>query len=385
MTGRRRPATPTADARRTGGSTRAAAKSGVPPRTTGSAGTAPREAGKSGADVESAAGDNHGTGSPRAGRSSTAAKSGGSPRTAGKSRAATRTPHPGAGAAGGAARARTRAKAQDSAGAAAAELTPVAADAATAAGPQHPATLAIDIGGTGLKANVLDANGRLLAARVRVATTYPCPPELMVDELVKLVKPLPMADRASAGFPGVVRKGLVLTAPHFVTRSGPGSPVVDELARKWKGFDLGNALADRLRIPVRIANDADLQGWAVVSGSGLEMVVTLGTGVGSALFLDGKLAPHLELAHHPFRKNQTYNEQIGEAALLKVGPRKWRKRVLEALANFQSLVNYDRLYLGGGNGRRMAGHVDPSITIVDNVAGILGGIKLWEVGSHGGA
>ncbi len=262
---------------------------------------------------------------------------------------------------------------------------PAATEASSVTGPQHPATLAIDIGGTGLKASVLDASGRLLAARVRVATTYPCPPELMVDDLVKLVKPLPVADRASAGFPGVVRQGRVLTAPHFVTESGPGSAVVDELARKWNRFDLAGALADRIGIPVRIANDADLQGWAVVSGSGLEMVVTLGTGVGSALFLDGKLAPHLELAHHPFRKNQTYNEQIGEAALSEIGPRKWRKRVLKAVANFEILVNYDRLYLGGGNGRRMAGHVDPSITIVDNVAGILGGIKLWEVGSHGGA
>ncbi len=258
-----------------------------------------------------------------------------------------------------------------------------AAGAGRAAGPVHPATLAIDIGGTGLKASVLDASGRLLADRVRVATTYPCPPELMVEELVKLVKPLPPADRASAGFPGVVRKGVVLTAPHFVTKTGPGSAVVEELVGKWKAFDLAGVLTERLGLPVRVANDADLQGWAVVSGHGLEMVVTLGTGVGSALFLDGKLAPHLELAHHPFRKGQTYNEQIGEAALASVGVRKWRKRVLEAIANFESLVNYDRLYLGGGNGHRMTGHLDPSITIVDNVAGILGGIKLWDVGSHG--
>jgi polyphosphate glucokinase len=250
-------------------------------------------------------------------------------------------------------------------------------------GPQHPATLAIDIGGTGLKASVLDAGGRLLADRVRVATTYPCPPELMVEELAQLVKPLPAADRASAGFPGVVRKGVVLTAPHFVTESGPGTRVVEALLAKWEGFDLAGTLGERLGLPVRVANDADLQGWAVVSGSGLEMVVTLGTGVGSALFLDGKLAPHLELAHHPFRKGQTYNEQIGEAALSKVGTSKWRKRVIKAIANFDTLVNYDRLFLGGGNGHRMAGHVDPSITIVDNVAGILGGIKLWDVGSHG--
>ncbi|MHB1986886.1 MAG: ROK family protein [Acidimicrobiales bacterium] len=242
----------------------------------------------------------------------------------------------------------------------------------------HPATLAIDIGGTGLKASVLGSDGRLLADRVRVATTYPCPPEQMVDMLVGLVAPLPRADRVSAGFPGVVRKGKVLTAPHFVTESGPGSAVVADLLTAWRGFDLAGALQDRLGHPVRIANDADLQGWAVVSGVGLEMAVTLGTGIGSALFMDGKLAPHLELAQHPFRRDQTYNEQIGDAALRRIGAKKWRKRVLEAISDFETLVNYDRLYLGGGNARHMAGHVDSSITIVDNVAGILGGIKLWD-------
>lgn len=257
-----------------------------------------------------------------------------------------------------------------------------AAQAGAAAEPQHPATLAIDIGGTGLKAAVLDASGRLLADRVRVDTTYPCPPEAMVETLGRLVMPLPAAERASAGFPGVVRRGHVLTAPHFVTEHGPESAVVPELVAKWKGFDLAGALGERLRLPVRVANDADLQGWAVVSDKGLEMVVTLGTGVGTAIFAEGKLAPHIELAHHPFRKKETYNEQIGDAALQRIGVKKWRRRVIEAIGNFESLVNYDKLYLGGGNSHHMADHVDDSITIVDNVAGILGGIKLWERGGH---
>jgi polyphosphate glucokinase len=175
-----------------------------------------------------------------------------------------------------------------------------------------------------------------------------------------------------------VRGGHVLTAPHFVTRKGPGSAIVPELLTEWTGFDLAGALSERLGKPARVANDADLQGLEVVSGTGLEMVVTLGTGVGTAILLDGKLTPHLELAHHPFRKGETYNEQIGAAALEKVGASKWRRRVREAIANFHTLVNYDRLYLSGGNGGIMAGHVDDDVTIVDNVAGILGGIKLWE-------
>jgi polyphosphate glucokinase len=242
----------------------------------------------------------------------------------------------------------------------------------------RPATLAVDVGGTGVKASVLGSDGRLLADRLRVATPYPLPPERLVDLVVTLVAPLPEVDRASLGFPGVVRKGRVLTAPHFVTASGPGSRVLPELEQAWRGFDLAGGLEKSLGHPVRVANDADLQGWAVVSGVGLEMVVTFGTGVGTALFYDGILAPHLELAHHPFRKGETYNEQLGDATFRRIGRKRWRGRVREAIENFETLVNYDRLYIGGGNGKHLEGHLDPSVLIVDNLAGILGGIKLWE-------
>ena len=248
--------------------------------------------------------------------------------------------------------------------------------------PLRPTTLAIDVGGTGLKASVLDAAGKLVADRVRVPTRYPCAPKDFVNALASLVAPLPDFDRVSVGFNGVVRKGIVLTAPHFVTRSGaPGAPIVAKLLAAWTGFDLAGALQASFGRPVRVANDADLQGLEVVSGSGLELVVTLGTGVGTGLFLDGKLMPHLELAHHPFRKGQTYDEQIGDAALRKIGLRKWRSRVDEAFVNFHRLLNYDRLYVGGGNSRLLVGYLDPSVSIVDNVAGILGGIKLWELPS----
>lgn len=241
-----------------------------------------------------------------------------------------------------------------------------------------PKTLSFDIGGTGFKASVLDSEGKMLADRVRVATKYPCPPDAMVERLAELATPLPAFDRISAGFPGVVRKGKVLTAPHFVTVKGPGTKVSSRLEKAWSGFDLAGALEAKLGKPVRIANDADLQGLDVVKGEGLELVVTLGTGVGTGLFLDGRLAPHLELAHAPFRRDQTYNEQIGETALKRIGVAKWRKRVREAIATFTTLLNYDHLYIGGGNSKLMAGHVPHSVTIVDNVAGILGGIKLWE-------
>lgn len=245
--------------------------------------------------------------------------------------------------------------------------------------PKRPKTLCIDVGGTGLKASVVDAGGKLVADRVRVPTTYPCPPERLVEMLTALVAPLPGYERVAVGFPGVVRRGVVLSAPHFVTAKGPGSNIVPKLETAWHNFALADAMSSSLGKPVRTANDADLQGLEVASGEGLELVVTLGTGVGTALLTGGRLAPHLELAHHPFRKGGTYNDQLGDAALRRIGPKKWRRRVDEAIANFESLFNYDRLFVGGGNARHLKGHVGADVTLVDNVAGILGGLRLWEI------
>src|ERR1700730_9557958 len=137
--------------------------------------------------------------------------------------------------------------------------------------PRHPFTLAVDIGGTGLQSSVLEAGGAMVAERVKVPTTYPLPPDRLVSVLTKLVAPLPAAERASVGFPGMVRDGRVLSAPHFSTKSGPGSPVDPDLAKLWSGFDLASVLSGAFGIPTKVANDADIQGAAVVSGQGLEL------------------------------------------------------------------------------------------------------------------
>jgi polyphosphate glucokinase len=257
---------------------------------------------------------------------------------------------------------------------------PLAAAPADERAPQRPFTLALDIGGTGLKGSVLDTADRMVADRVSVPTPYPLPPQRLLDTLVELIRPLPGFERVSAGFPGVVRKGRVLTAPQFSTEKGLGSRIVPELVKDWSGFPLADQLAQRFSAPTRVANDADLQGLAVVSGEGLELVVTLGTGVGTALFYDGVLAPHLELAHVPFRKGETFNEQLGNATLQKIGPKRWRRRVFAALEIFRVLTNFDRCYLGGGNSRHLKGKVEAPYSVVDNVAGILGGLRLWDPG-----
>ena len=247
--------------------------------------------------------------------------------------------------------------------------------AATGSGPF---TLAIDIGGTGLKAMVLDAIGQPVSDRVRCPTTYPAPPAKLVADLVDLVRPLPAHDRVSVGFPGMVRDGRVLTAPHFVTAKGPGSAIVAELVDAWAHQDLAASLEEALGRPVRVVNDADLQGVAVVSGHGLELVVTLGTGLGTAIFQGGHVAPHLELSHHPFRKGRTYNEVVGDAARRRIGNRRWSKRVRSALETLDALMFYDVVYVGGGNARHVTVDLGPKARTIDNRAGMLGGIKLWD-------
>jgi polyphosphate glucokinase len=256
------------------------------------------------------------------------------------------------------------------------ETMPAMADPATAA---HPFTLAIDIGGTGLKASVLSASGEMVAERVKIATPYPLPPDLMVKTLGELVRPLPAFDRASAGFPGMVRGGIVLSAPHFITATGPGSEVVPELETAWSRFDMAGALAGALGKPTKVANDADVQAAAVVQGRGLELCVTLGTGFGTGMFYNGQLLPHLEISHQQFRKNETFDEQLGEAARKAVGNQKWRQRVALAIERMRALMYFDHLYIGGGNSRRIdPDSVDADVTIVSNTAGILGGLKLWD-------
>jgi polyphosphate glucokinase len=253
---------------------------------------------------------------------------------------------------------------------------------APAAAHERPYTLAIDIGGTGLKANVLDSVGGVVADRVRIPTTYPLPPELMVEKLKGLAEKLPDFDRISAGFPGMVRMGHVLTAPHFICKEGPGSVVEPKLLKDWTDFDMASALAEALGKPCRVANDADVQGLASIAGKGFEAVITLGTGFGSAFFMGGRLLPHMEFSQVEFRKGETFNVQLGEHTRKEIGDKRWNKRVQKAISYLDVLTTFDHLYIGGGNGarvnRRDLGEALERITVVDNSAGILGGIKIWE-------
>ncbi len=252
------------------------------------------------------------------------------------------------------------------------------AKAGEAATPGKPVTLALDVGGTGIKGDALDRLGKALADRVRVPTPYPLTPEKLLDIFRQIASQLPPVDRVAVGFPGVVRKGKVLSAPHFVRPKGDDSPIDPELERSWVGFDLAQETAEALGHETRVGNDADVQGLAVVAGKGLEVVLTLGTGLGSAVFQDGVLGPHLELAHHPLRRGLTYNEYVGDEALRKLGKRRWNKRVAKMVDTVRQLLFFDHLYIGGGNSAHVKAGLGEDVTLVDNQAGILGGIRLFD-------
>ena len=212
----------------------------------------------------------------------------------------------------------------------------------------------------------IDDSGRIVGDPARVPTPpKPVAPEQVVKIVEETSPKLGEFQRVSVGFPGMVRGGKVLTAPNLGT----------EL---WAGFDLQGELARRLKKPVRVMNDADVQGYGAIEGHGVEMVLTLGTGAGTSLFDDGRILPHMELAHHPLHGNKTYDQYLGNAALTLKGKKKWSKRVEYTIGVLRTVVNFDHLYLGGGNAKKLQFELPPDITVVPNSDGLTGGIRLWH-------
>ncbi len=229
----------------------------------------------------------------------------------------------------------------------------------------HPVTLSIDVGGSGLKAMLLDPAGQPVSERQRVVTPAVPTPELVLDGLEELRKMLPGFDRVSVGFPGVVKHGSTLDAFN--------------LHPTWAGFPLQAELERRWKKPVRVGNDADVAGYGAIQSRGVELVLTLGTGLGSALFTSGHLCPGLELGHHPWRKKgMTYEDYVGRRGLDKFGKARWNDFLEAAIKQTEALFNWDHLYLGGCNTKKIEFKPAKNVTIVSNETGILGGVMLWR-------
>jgi len=188
-------------------------------------------------------------------------------------------------------------------------------------------------------------------------------PSQLLALIGRLAKQMPRFDRVAVGIPGIVHRDVVYALP--ASRS-----------RAFKRFELGARLSTLLGARVRVTNDAAMHGLAAIRGVGVEMVITLGTGLGTALFIDGVLSAHY----------QTLPEQdepfsaFGKAALKKIGRKRWEKRVRELFDQLRGITNYDRLYVGGGNAELLRGAMPARVTVIDSAAGILGGYRLWEWG-----
>ena len=209
-----------------------------------------------------------------------------------------------------------------------------------------PVTFSVDIGGSGIKATLLNGDGTLVKKRLRIPTPEIANPDIIIKQLEQLSKQLGTFDRIAVGFPGVVRNGV----------------------KEWKGYDFAQALEDKFSKPVRVLNDADMHGFGAISGKGVELVLTLGTGAGTALFVDGTLVPNIEAGA----------ARIDGKALNKVGRKRWNKRLAKHIRKLEALFNYDRLLIGGGNAK----HVDiqnlsGNVTICSNLSSLLGGARVW--------
>ncbi len=224
--------------------------------------------------------------------------------------------------------------------------------------------LCIDVGGSGLKAAIITPRGRYVSKRVRVKTPEKRKPRQIVAALVKLVAPLGTYDKVTIGFPGAVKHGKVVSAPNFGTED-------------WKGFALAAVMQKKFKKPVKLLNDADVQGLAVINGEGLELVCTLGTGFGTAWFRDGELMPHMDLAHLAMHPKDDFDVVLGDATRRKIGNARWNKRIKRLIAVLQTVFNYDHLYLGGGNSSDVKFKLPRNVSIVSNSAGMEGGAFVW--------
>jgi glucose-6-phosphate isomerase len=211
--------------------------------------------------------------------------------------------------------------------------------------------LVLDIGGSHVKVAFSDT-----ARERRIPSGRNLTPARMVRGLAKLLKG-ERYDAVAIGYPGLVVHGKIAREPH-------------NLGTGWVGFDFEEALGS----PVRIVNDAAMQALGSYRG-GHMLFLGLGTGLGSAMIVEGRLQP-MELAHLPYKKGRSFEDYIGEANLERLGRKKWQKEVARVVELLEAALEPDEVVLGGGNVRRLD-RLLPGVRRGDNREAMVGGIRLW--------
>ena len=244
-------------------------------------------------------------------------------------------------------------------------------------------TLSVDCGGLFLKSCVLDDSGTMHSKPNRIETPYPLSPTRFVETIAQIASELPKAYRATVGMPGMIRNGVVVATPHYITVRGPRTRIDPELQEQWQDFDVQKATSEKLGIPSLVLNDAEVHGAGIITGSGYEVVITLGTGLGFAIFYGGKLTPHFEFSHATVRRGTTYDTWIGEQERKRLGNVFWSRRIKQLVEELRPVFKWDRLYIGGGNARLIRPNdlmkMGDDVVIVPNTAGVAGGVRAWNL------
>lgn len=244
-------------------------------------------------------------------------------------------------------------------------------------------TLSVDCGGLFLKSCVLDESGTMHSKPGRIETPYPLSTERFVNTIAEIAAALPKAYRATIGMPGMIRNGVVVATPHYITTRGPRTRIDPELQEQWSDFDMQKAISDKLAMPSLVLNDAEVHGAGIITGSGYEVVITLGTGLGFAIFYGGKLTPHFEFSHATVRRGTTYDTWIGEPERKRLGNVFWSRRIRQLVEELRPVFKWDRLYIGGGNARCIRPmdleRMGDDVVIVPNTAGVAGGVRAWNL------
>jgi polyphosphate glucokinase len=219
--------------------------------------------------------------------------------------------------------------------------------------------LVIDVGGSHVKMRVSNR---------RDVRQFESGPQMTAGRMVAGVHKLVGAwtyDVVSIGYPGIVIHGKIVTEPH-------------NLGSGWVGFDFRRAFGR----PTRVINDAAMQAIGSYQG-GRMLFLGLGTGLGSAMIVDG-IVESMELAHMHYKKGRTYEDDVGDRGRRRLGSKKWRRTVTKVVDTLQTALEADYVVLGGGNARKLK-KMPPGARLGNNDFAFLGGFRMWRKGGIGGA
>lgn len=210
---------------------------------------------------------------------------------------------------------------------------------------------AIDIGATNIKFSHVNDQGIMVRGVRRRPTPYPCSPSRLVEFLEeRIVKS--GCRRVGVGFPGEFHDGHVVRPGNLSRPGGVATEKDPELDALWRGFPLQQALCERTGRDVRVVNDATMAALGCITGHGIELVLTLGTGLGLALAIDGKLKPVRDVGAEIFRDGKSYDQTVGERAR-SLDEESWNPTLLAVVKGFAEEFHATTVHLAGGNARRV--------------------------------